>query len=461
MKRGPLFYFALFSAKLCRVALRLCGRQGTNVPGELAIILCPKFLVKMPRPDTVIAITGTNGKTTVSNMVEDVLEHCGYEFICNRNGSNVDTGVASALIAGSSLFGRPQKPLAVFEMDERSANRLMAYVEPDMLLCTNIFRDSYRRNAHTGFIVDILNKYLPDNMHLVLNADDLQCAGLKPQIKDRAYFSVEPMSGEELNPQNIVQDVRVCPECGQELVWDFRRYHHIGRAHCPACGFSSPKADYRLVSVEGGRMRVEIRGKEQDFFLPNRNMINIYNSLSAIALLSEFGLSAEKIAGAMESLSVSKSRYQEEKVGECRVILHLAKGQNPIACSRAFQAAKEHPGKKAVLLFLEDLIEAQHTVENIAWLYDVDFEFLRDSSITQVITAGARHWDVYLRLLMAGADPDRLIHLPDTDQAAGALDCRDLDAVFILYDLHSVELAGRVRAQVEDILKKEGARDEI
>ena len=124
-----------------------------------------------------------------------MLTQCGYEFTCNRSGSNVATGVASSLIANSTLFGKPKKDLAVFELDERSAPRILPFIKPDLLLCTNIFRDSYKRNAHVEFILDILNTYIPDSTKLVLNADDLLCSSLKPSNR-RVFFSIDPLPNE-------------------------------------------------------------------------------------------------------------------------------------------------------------------------------------------------------------------------------------------------------------------------
>ncbi|WP_322172696.1 MurT ligase domain-containing protein [Acutalibacter caecimuris] len=455
MKRRFRFYLALLAAKFSVCCLRLVGRKGTNLPGGVAIYLCKDFLGQMPRPETIIGITGTNGKTTVANMVEDVLARCGYDFVCNQSGSNVDTGVASALIANSTLLGKPKKPLAVFELDERSANLTMTYIKPDLLLVTNIFRDSYKRNAHPEFIVDILERFVPDSTRLVLNADDLMCASLKPD-SPRSYFSILRQPEDGPGDENIVQDVRACPRCGAMLAWDFRRYHHIGRAACPRCGFASPQGDCRAVEIQPGRMLVELEGRQLAFPLPNRNMINVYNALAAVALLHAFGLEPERIAGAMAHTGVSATRYKETDAAGRKVILHLAKGQNPVACSRAFQNIRDYPGKKAAILFLDDFFDAAHTVENISWLYDADFEFLAGPSVTQVVVAGARHWDVYLRLLMAGADPSRVAHMADTAQAAQALDPAGAGAVFILYDVYTIPLAEKTMAQVKERLEKEG-----
>ena len=215
MKRNIRFYFALFVAKLAVVGLKILGKKGTLMPGLIAIGLCPDFLGRMPRPEKIIGITGTNGKTTVSNLTDDVLEDCGYDFYCNREGTNVNTGVASSLIANSTFLGKPKKSFAVYELDERSSPIVLPYIKPDVMVITNLFRDSNKRNAHIEFIVDILNKYIPDTTKLILNGDDLTCSSIKKN-NDRIYFGIDKIDGESSERKNIVCDVQSCPDCGEE-----------------------------------------------------------------------------------------------------------------------------------------------------------------------------------------------------------------------------------------------------
>lgn len=429
------------------------------MPGSWAIILCPDFLGRIEKPKRVIGITGTNGKTTVANMVEDVLQDLGYEFTCNRSGTNVNTGVASSLIADSTFWGKPKKDLAVFELDERSSPKILRYIEPELLLCTNIFRDSYKRNAHMEFILDILNQSIPAETKLILNGDDLLCAGIRPE-NERVYYGIEQMPGETPEIKNIVCDVRSCPRCGESLAWDFIRYHHIGRAHCTHCGFESPDCTYTVTDIQNTDMEIRIKEDKRRYPLANDSLINVYNSLSAVALLSEFGIPQEKISGSMEKLSISESRYQETVAGGKKIILHLAKGQNPVACSRVFDNVRKYPGKKAALLFLEDYFDAAKSVENMSWLYDTDFEFLGDESVTQIIAAGARHLDTYVRLLMADVPKDRISHTQENIDAAAFLNPELFDAVFILYDVYTIGLANDIKAQVAKMLEEGGAKHE-
>ena len=455
MKRNLRFYFALMFARGTALVLKLIGRKGTSMPGSWAIILCPDFIGRMPKPKKIIGITGTNGKTTVSNMIEDVLEDNGIEFMCNRSGTNVATGVASTLIANSHFFGKPKCDLAVFELDERSAPNIYPYMQPDIVLCTNIFRDSYKRNAHAEFILDILNKEIPKGTKLVLNGDDPLCSSIKPE-NDRVYFGIDHLDTDKKECDNIVNDVPACPKCHGPLVHDIVRYHHIGRVHCEACGYRSPDIDYLATDIDTKdmKMNVTVGGKKSEYPLLNSTNINIYNALAAIATLREFGLSEEKIRNSMEKMGISETRYSEKEVNGRKYILHLATGQNPSACSRAFENIRNAPGKKSVVMFLDDYFDARHTVENTAWFYDTDFEFLNDPSIVQVVIAGARHHDTYVRTLLAGVPAEKIVHMRDESDTPAAVS-KEADTVFILYDVYTIRLANDIRDKMIE-REKEG-----
>lgn len=455
MKRNLRFYFALFFAKGTALALRLIGRKGTSMPGSWAIIICPDFLGRIKKPEKIIGITGTNGKTTVSNMIEDIMESQGESFICNREGSNVPTGIASSLIANSTIFGKPKKQLAVFEMDERSSVRIFPYLEPDILIVTNLFRDSYRRNAHTEFIFDILNEYVPKKTTLILNGDDPLCCQIAPQ-NNRLFFGMAQQDFESGEFKNIVRDGASCPRCAAALTYDFTRYHHIGICHCESCGYTFPKRDYLITHAnrENHRMCLEIKGETHEMKLMDSNPINMYNQLSAVAVLTELGYSPQILKSSFDKMKITESRLMTTKVGEKTIVRYLAKGQNPVACSRAFDSAKDLPGKKCVILFLDDQYDAAKSVENIAWLYDTDFEFLCDESINRILVGGARHLDTYVRLLLAGVPSEKILHTEDQEQVISHIDFDFSDTFVIYHDIYLVGFSEKIKNALIEKVKE-------
>ena len=190
MKKKTLkFRFALLLSKTAMRLQKILGMNASYFPGKLAIKLCPDFLGQIDKPETIITVTGTNGKTTVCNIILDILTDNGYDVLNNKAGSNINAGIASALISKSTLGGKAKNKIGLFEIDERSSKLIYPYIKPTYAVCTNLFRDSIHRNAHPEFIFDIISNSLPESSHLILNADDLISSFLAPNNK-RTYFSI-------------------------------------------------------------------------------------------------------------------------------------------------------------------------------------------------------------------------------------------------------------------------------
>ena len=451
MRKNFKFYIVLYLAKLSRVALKLIGRDATYFPGKLAVTLCPDFLGRIDKPKTIIGVTGTNGKTTVCNMIEDCLKENGYQFIDNHLGSNINSGLASALIEGATLLGKQKKDLAVFEIDERSAVKIYPYITPTYLVCTNLFRDSLKRNAHTEFISNILTNNIPKETKLILNGDDLIVSGLAPE-NERVYFGIDRLETDLEKCENIVRDITVCPKCDTKLEYDFVRYNHVGRAHCPKCDFASPKINYEVTNIdfEKMKMRVKYEQKEENYDIINNNIINIYNMLATITVLKEIGLTRNQINSVLKNQKIVDTRYSKEKVKNIQIITQLSKGMNPIACSRAFDYVRKEEGNKEVFVILDDLHEATNSSENIAWHYDTDYEFLNSESIKQILTAGARYLDTYVRLQMADIPKEKIVYGRDEISLVDKLNLEGIDKVFILHDLYSIDLKNQIKKKVEE-----------
>lgn len=461
MKKGIRFYIALWGAKAGTVLLKLLRRNATFFPGKFALKVCPEFIGKIGKPQTIVAVTGTNGKTTVCNMIEDVLKDNNYIFIDNKYGSNIDAGVATTLISGASIMGKAKKDLAVLEVDERSAPKIYPYLTPTYLVCTNLFRDSLMRNAHTEFISNILTKYIPKDTILILNGDDLIVSNLAPENK-RMYFGIDRLDTDGEKCENIARDIIACPKCNTKLEYEYVRYNHIGKAHCPNCDFKSPEIDYLATKLDLENMKMTLKNgdQEEEYDLISDNIINIYNIISVITVLKQLGLSKEQIDESLKKQKIVDTRYTEETINGIKIVTHLSKGMNPVACSRVFDYARKYKGNKVVILYLDDLHDAANGSENTAWQYDTDYEFLNDDSIKQIIIAGARYLDGFVRLELAGIDTEKIVYGRDELAALDKLKLDGIDTVFILHDLYAMELKNAAKNKVEIMVKNMNKEEE-
>lgn len=456
MKKNLRFIIALWISKAAMLLQKLLGMNASYFPGKIAIKLCPDFLGRIDKPKTIITVTGTNGKTTCCNMLLDVLTENGYDVLNNKAGSNIDAGIASSLLAEANLFGKVKKDIALFEVDERSSLKIYAYVHPTYTVCTNLFRDSIGRNAHAEFISSVIERALPDDTHMILNADDPISFRLKPDNK-RTYFSLDRVETDRDECVNIINDVRVCPICSHKLDYEFVRYHHIGKMKCTNCDFASPEADFTAApNWESSTFTVRTAEGEEVYPIISTSKFNVYNQLTVVAMLRTFGLSAEAIANSFAHMSIVKSRYTSAEKNGVEVITNMTKGQNPVACSIVFDYIRSEPGKKEVIVMLDDRTYKK-TTEIMTWVYDADFEFLNDESITRIVAGGVRVHDYHLRLLLAGVPEEKIRCVDNELDAPAELLLDGTDKVFILHDLTTPETTKKVRDGVLAELEKRGA----
>ena len=448
------FLFALWSAKAARIALRLLGKNASHFPGEVALKICPDFLKYPQKPSMIIGVTGTNGKTTVSNMLTDTLRHCGKKVMNNSLGSNIMQGITTSFVVNSTLFGHSRAEIAVLEIDERSSIRVYPYITPNYLIVTNLFRDSVMRNAHPEYISWIISSSLPKSTKLILNGDDLIASNISPE-NDRLYFGIDKLDTDVSECINIINDMPICPVCHNKLHYDYRRYHHIGQASC-SCGFKSPERNFigQDVDFENMTMNILDNGQKYKYNLLSNSIFNVYNQIAVSTLLRQLGFEHEKINSEMSKTKIVESRHSETKVGNITIVTQMAKDRNALATSRNFDYISNLPGKKEIILTMNNLIDAKNWSENTCWLYESDFELLNKEEITKIISVDARAEDYCLRALMAGIPKERLACSPTIAESYKYLDYNPGETIYILHGVDTYPLAQKLKNTIIEHVKE-------
>ena len=455
------FYIALILSKISYTVIRLLGRNASQFPGRLAINICPDFLGRIAKPKKIICVTGTNGKTTTNNLIIDSLTGLGYKVLDNNFGSNIDAGIASSLVKGTTISNKAKFDIAVFEVDERSSIKIYPYIKPTYVLCTNLFRDSIKRNAHPEFISSIINKGLPEDTILILNADDPISSRLGSNSNSRVFFAIDKQPFDLNKSVNLINDQRICPKCGTKLEYNYVRYHHIGNCYCPNCDFKSPTADIAIKTIDfkNQKIIVTVDNKEEEFKLFSNQIFNIYNEIAVITALYTLGISTKDIQSQINKLHIVESRYNEVEKNGIKIIGNLCKGQNPVALSCIFDFLNRDKAEKQIILLLDDKHDAKDSSENSTWMYDADFEFLNAKHITKIIIGGKRSEDFYLRLLLAGVPKERLVYDFDVNKVGDYVDIEKDKEIYILYDIYNGDLQRNARDRILQRIEGGNAND--
>lgn len=389
----------------CKILIRLgklMGKKGSSTPGEIALKISPtvlKNLASQVRGD-IVAVCGTNGKTTTNNLLCDLLESRGKQVVCNRVGANMLPGVACAFIAKASLGGKLNADYAAIECDEASLRHIIKHLTPSKIVITNLFRDQLDRYGEIDITINLLNealKKLPDTQ-LILNADDPLCAQFGTD-KKCVYYGVDEDCSISVNE---TKEGRFCLKCGGELTYHYYHYSQLGDYECKRCGFKRPSPDYSAKDIDlsdGMKFNVYHADSVTALNLNYRGFYNIYNVLASFCAFELLGMGTDGINEVFNRYKPQIGRMEPFTIDGKTVILNLSK--NPAGFNQAIATLAADKRKKDVMIVLND--NAQDG-RDVSWIWDVDYEKLADANTGTLYASGIRKYDMALRLKYAGFD---------------------------------------------------------
>ncbi len=445
------FYLALWASKFYLFIKKIMGQGRSDRAGLLAAKICPEILTKVNKPKTVILVTGTNGKTTVTHLIYNILKRDGKKIGFNDWNANMRAGHIRCLIDSVNIFNKPNKDVAILECDEMTSNLTVPEIKPDYVIVTNICRDSIRRNSYPEFIFNKINEGVTKSgSTLILNADDPISSFLGKNNK-KIFVSIDKFNKDEVY-ENISPDFNVCPECNTLVNYEYKHYRHIGKFKCPNCKLESFKGDYKVTKVSENTFT--LNGIEYPKL--SDNLFNIYNESQVIVLLKQLGYDFKFIQNALANSSIPKSRENLEIEKDIKIYSQMAKGQNSSALSTVLENLSKLKNKKQIVLLLDEVYEGLDAQETITWLYDSDFELLNKLNLEKIVVTGPRYLDYIVRLKLAGVKENKIEVSPDYKEAYKLL---NLDKKSDIYVLYEVERRPMSREVVESL--KERIRNEV
>lgn len=404
--------------KLVIFLSRLLGNQGSAFPGYLARRICPDILRTLGsriERGTVI-ITGTNGKTTTSNLLASAIRESGYRLVHNQAGANMLAGITTAFINAADLWGRHSFDYALLETDEANVPLLLQEVKADYLLVTNFFRDQLDRYGELDTMIGLIREAaVKHRLELVLNADDPLSKAFLEKGLILHFFSFASTIYDSPHSQES-REGRYCLTCGGELTYQRFHYAQLGKYTCPGCGQGNPPAEFvgdklrmePLVEFQVGR--TTIRSQYQGFF-------NAYNLLAAFAMSRTLGIEEPAIERAFAAFRPQAGRMEYFQIQGKPCWLVLVK--NPTGLNQSLCAVLNGPGSKNLFFALND--NAQDG-RDVSWIWDADFELLEpyNQDIASMICSGQRSGDIAVRVKYAGLITNKITVIPDLSKGIKA-----------------------------------------
>ena len=410
---------AVLACKLCRSLIRLLGRGGTDFPGRVALKLCPNLLGELAKNVTTVIVTGTNGKTTTSRMIEQSWQDAGISYFANKSGANLLSGVTAEFAVHSTLTGRCKYSHALIEADEAALKFISKYVDAKVIVYTNVFRDQLDRYGEVTHTLENIRIGIENSPHakLALNADDSLCTSLAGAVPNPVLFygvntPIYASRVEELS------DAPYCIHCKTEYEYDYITYGHLGGFRCPKCGYHRQTPQVAVTKVlatgaDSSDIVLDIFGHEHEVHVNLPGGYNIYNAAAEAAVAHVVGIEEQTAVSALSQFECGFGRAEQFKLGQAQARMMLVK--NPAGFNQVINLIAHDEGNYKLAFLLNDRF-ADGT--DISWIWDVDFEALADQQVrfTRVLVSGVRADDMALRLKYAGFAPERIEVIREYDK---------------------------------------------
>ena len=409
-------FLAIVVCKALRFVGKLVGK-GSSLPGKYALKICPDILSRVQLPPHIIAVTGSNGKTSTVEMIAAILRADGKHVVYNEEGSNQIEGVTTLVLTHATLSGRVKADVLLLESDERYAKFSFKFFHPTEFVITNLYRDQLTRNGHPEWVYDAILPALHPDTELILNADDPLSSCFAEGHNKAKWFGLDKCSISVDAPTGVYHDGAYCPLCHAPMEYDYVHYNHIGAYRCTKCGHAKPATDYTATAVdlEGGKLTIDNAVEVQLAF---RSIYNVYNILAAYAACRECGVGAETAAGVISNYILKNGRMQKFTLGQHHGTLLTSKHENSIAYDTNLRYVASTKAD-CVVLVIVDAVSRKYVTSETSWLWDIDFGQLNRPHVKKVLLSGRYCNDLAERFSFTEVQNWAVV--PDIGEAAAQL----------------------------------------
>ena len=392
---------SIISSKFTLFIAKNFLKGGSNFPGKVALKFDKSILSTVAKNYHVILVTGTNGKTTTTSMIYNVLKEKGLDVITNNTGANMFPGIVNCFVANYK-FGSNRERYAVIEVDEANVKFITEYISPEIITITNLFRDQLDRY---GEVYTTLQKILEGvnkvpNTKLLLNGDE-SLLGKLSVPNPCVYFGFDTKINDDKEVE-LNADAKFCKFCKSPYKYNYITYNHLGDFYCENCDYKRENLTYKVTKIN----EITPEGSIVDFnnttfTITQSGAYNIYNGLCAYSIAKEFKISDEVIEDAFKKQNSSFGRQEILNIEGKDVKIILVK--NPAGYNQALDTLCLNKEKFSSAFLLNDNYADGR---DVSWLWDVNFEKLQTMDITDVFISGKRRYDMAVRLKVAGLNPE-------------------------------------------------------
>lgn len=440
------FLLTLWIAKLVAIAVNLIDKQrGSNYSGKIALKLMPDFVAhfKNIHYDKVFFISGTNGKSTTTNLLYHTLTSAGKSVACNTEGANMMGGVATTLIKNSTLAGALNKEYLVLEIDERSFPGIRKVLPGKNLGLTNLQKDQVQRNGDPDFILRKFRNSITNDMTLYLNNEEPRSRSMEDLVDNAKFFSVA--ANAKTYTRNDFYNVTLpCPKCGHPIAYDSYNLANIGKFHCTKCSYASTQENFIQIDSINFDENTFATG-DSLWKVQYNNPFYIYNFAMCMAICREIGLTDTQIQNGFATFKNPASHEDVIHFNGKEIHYLRGKQENPEALQSQLDIIAADNRKKAVFVGMYEVTDFYPYYGGSFYFFDCNFPAVVESNVEHYIAFSSTIAnDLASRMILAGA-PEESVTVFDTNDIQTIFSILDTIESPVIYILTNTKHAPEIK----------------
>lgn len=404
--------FSIIIGKIFVLVAGKIFKRGSSLPGVIALKLNKNILSDFKLPKTVIAVTGSSGKGSTTSIIANVYRKLGYKVSYNDKGSNQISAIVTTLLENCNLKGNIKSDVCVFEMDERYAIQVFPYIKPTHVVVTNITRDQPPRQGSFEEVFNCILNSLTKDCKLILNGDDPYLQYFRLNVKNECfYFGIDKTKYSYTKNDYTGLNISRCPICNNKLIYEYYHLEHLGNYKCSSCEFKRPIITHSITSYDYNKSIITI-DNTYNIKLVNNMLFNAYNILAAFTTLSLNDMNEEKVTNLINEISNNKKIYNTYKYKDRNVYVLNNKAENATTYNQSILFTHRDKKLKTIVLGWKE-ISRRYNFDDVSWLYDIDFEMLKNDKIDKIICTGPQKYDLATRIKYANIDENKIVCFDD------------------------------------------------
>jgi len=370
---------AVLFGRAVRWLTRLRG-GGSAMPGNIALFVDPRFLEHAFAGvrNGIVFVSGSNGKSTTTNMLARILRAHGLVVFTNPTGGNLPQGIASALLADVGIDGVVNADVAVLEVDEAYSVGLSRRLSPTTTLLVNVQVDQLNRFYEPRRVADMLSTLVDaTSQNVVLNSDDDNLREIGKRVstsssgkRNVTWFGVTPslLSAAPHGLANVIQ-------LDESKV------------------LARPQAGTEVESLAGQSARLRIGSEFVEVQLPARGLHYSVDAAGAVEAARVILGSTFDAKAAVTGLSSMETVYGRGEIisvnGEDIEVIMM---KNPPSLQMNLDSLEQRPEQL--------LVAVDEGTPDPSWIYGIDLSRLGD---VHIIT-GTKAWQIATRFAYEGRE---------------------------------------------------------